>query len=365
MCPPTVNRLGIIAVLAMAAAGPAQDAKPDEGKGKVKTVEATVAGRKVALTVPEGWTEWRADAAPDPSSPAGQWKLAAAWKSGTFEELTLRVFGVEKAGVTATKVRDAWFEHATSQAKPGISVRSDVKHPKDRNLTGHDLEVDLKSDDGKAWVWIRTLNLAKDKVAVLFAEARPLHPPEPNPLGQETFVREPQVLEILPVLSSFRNKATKESERWIRGSAFEMARGPAKVTMSAPKDWSYTRLGPEGSVIWMSPDSSDREFIVGMSVKAGAGGADMMRKAERMLVEASGGKVYEDREIEGADGGHEFISASKLSDRSLWSWRRVHQRGEITVSILAKVPVTDPLVPPGEDVQKEARAFFEGIRLGK
>jgi hypothetical protein len=352
---------GLLALILFVSVVAAQDKKPADGKAKPKPFEATVAGRKVSFTPAEGWAEFKSAPVPDLPPNAAPWKLAGAWKSGKYEELTLRLFGVEKAGATATTVRDTWFEFVKSKGTPGIVVKADVSNPKDKALTGHDLEVDIKSGAEKVYYWVRTLNMGKDKVAVLFCEARPLKPPELNPFNHETFVREPHVLELQPMLASFLKPDAKPAEAWLRGPTFELSRGSASLKVDAPKGWEYTRLGPEGSVIWMAPGDSGREFIVAFEESDSAG----RLQAEQMLIQAMGGKILQDREIQSPAVGHEIISTLKSEDRTLCNWRRLYQRGEVSVSVLAKVPVADVSATPADDVQKESKAFHESVRFGK
>src|SRR5436853_6007816 len=112
---------GLSAAVLLSGVVGAQDKKPAEAKAKPKVFETIVEGRKVSLAPGEGWSEFKAGAIELPPD-AVAWKLAGAWKSRKQEELTLRLFGVEGAGITATTVRDTWFELAKSKGTPGILV---------------------------------------------------------------------------------------------------------------------------------------------------------------------------------------------------------------------------------------------------
>jgi len=153
--------------------------------------------------------------------------------------------------------------------------------------------------------------------------------------------------------------AGKTDEVWTRGPTVAISRGEASLKVDAPKGWEYTRLGPEGSIIWMAPGDSGREFIVGLTACDG----ETKLQAETMLIEATGGKIYENHPL--SSGGHEIISAATIGDRTIWNWRRLYQRGEIAISVLAKVPVKDVGTPPSADVQKESKTFQDGVRVAK
>jgi hypothetical protein len=198
------------------------------------------------------------------------------------------------------------------------------------------------------------------KVAVLLVEARPLKAAASSPFPNVTLVGEPHVLAVQPMLASFLKKNAKPEEAWRRGPTFEMTRGVAAITFESPKDWEYTRLGPEGSVIFMAPNEPGREFVVALQPPIPGAGAAMMRDVERMLVERTGGKVFADKALDGPAGGHEFIASKALpgDEKPMWTRRRTYERGGVVVSVLSKVPVDDVEAPPSEDVQKIVDAFF-------
>jgi hypothetical protein len=338
----------------------AQDKKPADGKAKPKPFEATVLGRRVSLTPGDAWSEY-APAAMELAPDAAPWKLAGAWKSRKYEELTLRLFGVESAGATSASVRDTWFELARSKGTPGILVRADVTNPKDKTLRGHDLEADFKSGDEKAYCWIRVLDIGKDKVAVLLSEARPLKPREMDAEARmETFAREQYVLEIQPILASFMQPNAKPEEAWIRGPIFDISRGERRITVDSPRGWLYSRREPEGAVIWTAPGDSGCDVAVEF-----AGNSAVMMQVERDLVAQTGGRLVQDRAITTPAAGQEMITAMTGFGRTAWSWRRIFQMGDLWLSVDAKVFVKDVSASPSAEVQKAFEAFHGSVRIGK
>jgi hypothetical protein len=341
----------------------AQDEPPvDALKGT--PFEATALGRKSSLAVAADWIVDKYAATPTGEATATKWKLVGAWRSGNFAELSLRLFVAEHKGLDAATARDEWFARNKGAGVVGIEVRTVVSDPKDKTLSGFDVEFDVRHGDEKACYWIRSLTLGKDKAAVFVVEARPLQVQKSYPFATEAMVREPHVLEVRPMLASFLKRTGDLETAWRRGPKFEMTRGGSSLTFDASKNWSYTRLGPEGSVIFMGPKESKDEFIVGFQI-APDGDFKLSREAERMIVEASRGKAFFDRSLPGSDRDYEFSGARSMPDmeKILWTHRRAYVRGAFVVSTLSKVRVDSLDSAPSAEAAKATAAFFASVKV--
>jgi hypothetical protein len=350
---------GWFVIVLLASALGAQDKKPEDARARAKPFEGLVAGRKASLTLGESWIEFKPAAIELPPSSA-PWKPVGAWKSRKCEELTIRLFGIESAGATATTVRDAWFDLAKSKGTPGIIVKADLAHPKDKTLTGHDLECDFKNGGEKSYWWIRAVNVGKDKVAVLLCEERPLKPGpleahEPN---VETFVRDSHVAEVLPVLASFLQPNPRPEEAWLRGPTFEVSYKTTSVTIDAPKGWAYSRRGAAGDVMWSAPGNPDCNLVAGFGR-----GSFMLLQVERDLIERGVGKILQDRAIESPATGTELTFTSTGFGKTVWIWRRVFERDGVCSFVETKIFVKDNSASPSADVLKSFTAFHDSAHI--
>src|SRR5436190_12196070 len=235
-----------LAVALLAVAALAQDSRPKTEKTasapSSRPIDMMVLGRKVAITMPPDWT----GAAGDSSFSVDSWKLAKGWQHPKLKGFSLRVFGAEGKDLAPAAVVKKWLDSAGT-AKKEVLVTVSCRN---KALKGVDTELELSDNNAISYYWMRAIALAKDKVLIALAEA--------SPFDYKTF--EEIVLAAGPILDSLLDSSKKDP--WKRDAEVTVARGKLVTKLTAPAGWKYTRLSPEGSLIWMGPENG-QEVILG------------------------------------------------------------------------------------------------------
>lgn len=351
-----------ILLVLVAAIAAAQDSKPSKNQKTEpapagKPVEMTLLGRKATLAIPAEWTE-----AKTPSTFAsGDWKPAKGWENTKTEGLSLRVYGVEGKDATPASTAQKWLD-ASGKAKPDLIVSVTGKN---KTLKGLDTEIEIDEKGGHSFCWMRAIALPpKDKVLIVMAEAAPL----------DRGKLERVLLEVQPILDSILDATGKDP--WKRDPNTTVTCGELVVRLTAPAGWSYTRLAPEGSLIWMGTESR-QEFILAFplrSLRLKAGEAFMSQAApmvykslleiEDMIVEKSG-KTLSKTTVPGHDQATDMVTVTQLSesDGPLWERRRLLLDGSNLTSILAKHPVASLDALPPAAALKQIDAVMSSVKV--
>jgi hypothetical protein len=338
---------------------PAQDSKPakkPEAAPAQKPVEMTVAGRKTSLAVPSDWTETKT-----PSSwPRDDWKLVRGWEHPRIKGVSLRVYGVEVKDVAPAPMAQKWLG-AAAKAKPALIV---TVAGKNKTLKGLDTEVEMDENGSYSFYWMRAIAVPpKDKMILILAEAAPL--------DREKL--ETIVLDLRPILDSVLDPTGKDP--WRRDPAVTVTCGELVTHLTVPATWEYTRLAPEGSLIWMGPESRQEIVLAfplrNLRLKAEEAlmsqAAPMVYKtmldAETMIAEKLG-KVVSKTPVIGHDQATDIVTVTDIPEVGpLWNRRRVFLDGSNLASVLGKHPLPNLDALPPEAAQKQVQAVFDSIKV--
>jgi hypothetical protein len=349
-------------VMILAALAAAQDSKPAKGTKTEpapagKPVEMTLLGRKVTLAIPAEWAEAKKAS----TFASGDWKLAKGWENTKTEGLSLRVFGVEGKDLTPASVAQRWLD-SSGKAKPDLIVSVSGKN---KTLKGLDTEVEVDEKDAHSFCWMRAIALPpKDKVLIVLAEASPL----------DRMKLEGVVLEVQPILDSVCDATGKDP--WKRDPNVTVTSGELVTRLVVPATWSYTRLAPEGSLIWMGPEAR-QEIVLAFplrSIRLQAHQALLNQAAPmvfKSLVDVDGmlteqfGKSISKGTVPGHDQASDTVMVLNLPDPvgTQWQRRRLLLDGSHITSILAKHPVgsLEELPPPA--AMKQIDAVMSSIKV--
>jgi hypothetical protein len=347
-----------LALALLAAVAIAQDSKPKTEKPAsapaTRPTEITMLGRKIAATIPPEWTETTAES----SFALEDWKVAKGWQHPKVKGLSLRLFGAEGKDLSPALVTKKWLDSAGA-AKKEVLVTVGCRN---KALKGLDTEVELSDNNAISYYWLRAIGLTKEKVLVALAEGAPL--------DYEKF--EEIVLAAAPILDSLLDSAKKDP--WKRDSDVTIARGKLVTKLAPPAGWKYTRLAPEGSLVWMGPESG-QEIILGYpqgpfstfrieGVKFQMTPEQMFKLSvdvETQILEQTG-KLISKTPLTGHDQGLEIVAASEFFTGSmLWTRKRYFLDAGVVVTLLAKYPVADKDAVPPDAAQKQFDAVMKSI----
>jgi hypothetical protein len=351
---------------AVAAALPSQDSKPAK-KDKPESAPATrphdakVLNRKVTLSLPGDWTETdtRSTFALD------GWEHGKSWKHPTIPKFTIHLYGAQGPGLTPAALAKKWLDSAG-----GVKIDRKVEVTgRSRQMKGLDVEVELDENGSPSFYWMRAVGGAQDRVFVLLSDTSPV----------DYGWLEQIVLATGPIFDSFLDPGRKDP--WRRDPDVTVTGSNVSMRITVPAGWKYTRLAPEGSLIWMGPENM-QEFILALpqlsSHPARAFGpfgplpsstAEQTFEATVKIAELLRitGRLVSKGTVPGADRMEEVVTVARGNVRrgepALWQRRRVILHDKTVVSLLAKHPLKDYDSLPAEAVQKQVTAVFDSLKF--
>jgi hypothetical protein len=351
-------RIPILLAALLAGSLHSQDSKParTESAPAAKPTEITALGKKVAITIPAGWSEAKA-----PSTFAREeWKAIKAWAHPTVKGFAIRAYAAEGKDASPAAVTQKCLDAVGStKAEVVVSVTG-----KNKTLKGLDTEVETFEKQSHSFYWMRAIAIPpKDKVLVILAEA--------SPLDREQL--EDVVLAARPILDSVFDASGKDP--WRRDPNVTVTCGELVTRLTVPAGWSYTRLAPEGSLIWMGQENR-QEIVLAfplrslriMSEEAALSQvAPMLYKtlgdADDMIADKLG-KILSKTAVTGHDQARESVTVIELPEVGvLWQRRRLFLDGPHVISLLAKHPLPDASALPPEAAQKQVGSVMDSLKV--
>lgn len=337
-----------------------QDKKP-ESAPTTRPHSVKVLGRAVSLSLPGDWIESEAAS----TFALQSWERGKSWKHPKIANCSLHLYGAEGPGLTPATLAKEWIGSAGAAR---IDLKVEVGG-RSRQMRGLDVELELDENGAQSFYWMRAIGGAKDRVFVLLAEASPL----------DYDKLEAIVLAAGRIFDSFLDPAKKDP--WKRDCDIKVTRGDLVTRLTVPAGWEYTRLAPEGSLIWMGPENQ-QEFILafpqtsvrpGRSLGGFPGGDgptpeqffDLIVKGAEIL--RALGRLVSNETLPGLDRTAQVVVVnrgnSRLKHPPVWNWRRIILHGTTVVSLLAKQPVKDYDAPLAAPLQKQITTVLDSIRF--